>query len=150
MGWKIFSAVLMGLFFGLSGFTFHYAEGLSYLSNDPKACVNCHVMRDNFDSWQKGSHHAAATCNDCHVPHSLVSKLVTKLRNGYNHSKGFTFMDFPEPIRIKPANAMVLQKNCIGCHEKTVQDIAEHDETEEEESVLCVRCHTTVGHGGRK
>ena len=150
MGWKIFSAVLMGLFFGLSGFTFHYAEGLSYLSNDPKACVNCHVMRDNYDSWQKGSHHAAATCNDCHVPHSLVPKLVTKLRNGYNHSKGFTFMDFPEPIRIKPANAMVLQKNCIGCHEKTVQDIAEHDETEEEESVLCVRCHTTVGHGGRK
>jgi cytochrome c nitrite reductase small subunit len=149
MGKRILLAILAGVFFGLSGFTFHYAEGLSYLSNDPRACVNCHVMRDNYDSWQKGSHHAAATCNDCHVPHSLVPKLVTKLRNGYNHSKGFTFMDFPEPIRIKPANAMVLQKNCIGCHDKTVRDIAEHDETESE-SVLCVRCHTTVGHGGRK
>lgn len=146
---RVFFAILAGVFLGLSAFTFHYAEGLSYLSNDPKACVNCHVMRDNFDSWQKGSHHAAATCNDCHVPHSILPKLATKLRNGYNHSKGFTFMDFPEPIRIKPANAMVLQRNCIGCHEATVQDIAEHDETEEE-SVLCVRCHTTVGHGGRK
>ncbi len=149
MGSKIFLSALVGVFLGLSGFTFHYAEGLSYLSNDPKACVNCHVMRDNYDSWQKGSHHAAATCNDCHVPHSLIPKLATKIRNGYNHSKGFTFMDFREPIRIKPANAMVLQRNCIGCHEKTVQDIAEHDE-KEEESVLCVRCHTTVGHGGRK
>ena len=149
MGWKIFGSVLAGVFLGLSAFTFHYAEGLSYLSNDPKACTNCHVMRENFDSWQKGSHQAAATCNDCHVPHSLVPKMISKLRNGYNHSKGFTFMDFHEPIRIKPANAMVLQRNCIGCHEKTVQDIAEHDETEQE-SVLCVRCHTTVGHGGRK
>jgi cytochrome c nitrite reductase small subunit len=149
MGKRILLAILAGVFLGLSAFTFHYAEGLSYLSNDPRACVNCHVMRDNYDSWQKGSHHAAATCNDCHVPHSIIPKLVTKLRNGYNHSKGFTFMDFPEPIRIKPANAMVLQKNCIGCHDKTVQDIAEHDETESE-SVLCVRCHTTVGHGGRK
>jgi len=149
MRWRILISVLAGIFVGLSAFTFHYAEGLSYLSNDPKACVNCHVMRESYDSWQKGSHHAAATCNDCHVPHSILPKLVTKLRNGYNHSKGFTFMDFHEPIRIKPANAMVLQRNCIGCHEKTVQDIAEHNETENE-SVFCVRCHTTVGHGGRK
>ncbi len=149
MGWRIFGSALAGIFLGLSAFTFHYAEGLSYLSNDPKACVNCHVMRENYDSWQKGSHHVAATCNDCHVPHSLVPKLVSKLRNGYNHSKGFTFMDFHEPIRIKSVNAMVLQKNCIGCHGATVQDIAEHDETESQ-SVLCVRCHTTVGHGGRK
>ena len=149
MNWSLLIIALAGILLGLSAFTFRYAEGLSYLSNDPKACVNCHVMRDNYDSWQKGSHHAVATCNDCHVPPSFVPKLVTKIRNGYNHSKGFTFMDFHEPIRIKEANAMVLQKNCIGCHESVVHEIAELHETEEE-SVFCVRCHTTVGHGGRK
>jgi hypothetical protein len=32
--------------FGLGGYTFVYAEGGSYFSDDPRACVNCHVMRE--------------------------------------------------------------------------------------------------------
>ena len=56
-------AVPLGAFAGLSGFTAQYAEGLSYLSNDPRACANCHIMNEQYDSWRKGPHHAAATCN---------------------------------------------------------------------------------------
>ncbi len=29
-------------------FTFTYAEGFSCLSDDPRACANCHVMREVF------------------------------------------------------------------------------------------------------
>src|SRR5262249_39642603 len=61
-------AIALGVVLGLGGFTFRYAEGLSYFSTDPKACANCHIMRRQYDGWQKASHHGAATCADCHLP----------------------------------------------------------------------------------
>ena len=65
-------AAAFGLLAGAGGFTVWYAEGASYLSNDPRACVNCHIMREQYDGWQKATHHAVATCNDCHVPHDIL------------------------------------------------------------------------------
>ena len=97
----LFLSIGIGILFGLGGYTFYYAEGASYLSNDPKACVNCHIMRDQYDGWQKSSHHQVATCNDCHTPHALIPKYASKMENGFWHSYGFTFQNFPEPIRIK-------------------------------------------------
>ena len=38
-------ASLLGVLVGVGGFTGHYAEGLSYFSKDPAACMNCHIMR---------------------------------------------------------------------------------------------------------
>ena len=38
-------AVLLGVVVGLGTYTFVYAKGYSYLSNDPAACANCHVMQ---------------------------------------------------------------------------------------------------------
>ena len=32
-------------------FTFVYAKGLSYLTPDPRACLNCHVMYSQYDGW---------------------------------------------------------------------------------------------------
>jgi len=65
-----------GVLTGLGCFTFQYAQGLSYFSNDPNACANCQVMRDYLDSWQKSSHHGRAVCNDCHSPHEPLPKLA--------------------------------------------------------------------------
>src|ERR1041384_596647 len=87
----------VGVVLGLGGYTFWYGEGLSYFSNDPKNCANCHIMNDAYDSWQKASHHGAATCNDCHVPHDFFAKWFSKAQNGFWHSKGFTLQDFHEP-----------------------------------------------------
>jgi len=36
-------ACLLGIPTGVGAFTFVYAKGFSYLSTDPRACVNCHV-----------------------------------------------------------------------------------------------------------
>src|SRR5215510_3916814 len=94
-------AVALGILVGLGSFTFHYAEGLSYFSSDPKACANCHIMRQQYDGWQKASHHGVATCVDCHLPRSFFAKYLAKASNGWHHSKGFTLQDFEEPIRIK-------------------------------------------------
>lgn len=134
-----------GLCVGLGGYTFLYARGLSYLSNDPRACANCHVMQKHYDGWVKASHHAAATCNDCHTPHDLVGKYMTKAENGYHHSRAFTLQTFPEPIRIKPKNLRILEQNCVRCHETLVADIIPRDNARSEEPD-CVRCHADVGH----
>jgi cytochrome c nitrite reductase small subunit len=141
--------VLAGAALGTGAFTVRYAEGLSYLSNDPKACVNCHVMRDQYDGWQKASHHAVATCNDCHVPHEFVPKYLVKAENGFWHSKGFTLQDFPEPIRIRPVSSNILQANCVHCHHDLVNDILGHGATAGE-TTDCVRCHAAVGHGPQR
>jgi cytochrome c nitrite reductase small subunit len=136
----------VGTVLGLGLFTFWFAEGGSYFSSDPKACVNCHIMRDQFDSWQKASHHANATCVDCHLPHDLVGKYVAKAENGFWHSAGFTLQNFHEPIRIKPKNSQILHLNCIQCHQSLVNDLINHGAFEDG-SNSCVRCHASVGHG---
>jgi len=140
------TAVLAGLFVGAAGYTFYYAEGGSYLSNDPRACVNCHIMREQYDGWQKSSHHAVATCNDCHVPHDPVGKYLTKASNGYHHSRSFTLQDFHEPIRIRPTNLHVLNQNCVYCHAEFTSEIR-HAVSTASEPMNCVRCHESVGHG---
>jgi len=141
-------AIPIGIALGLGLFTFNYAEGLSYLSNDPKACVNCHIMNEQYEGWQKGSHHAVAGCNDCHVPHELVGKYVSKGLNGYHHSTAFTLQNFHEPIFITPRNAAALQANCIRCHGEFVHEIM--TATTQRDTVACVHCHREVGHGARR
>jgi cytochrome c nitrite reductase small subunit len=113
---KLLLHVSIGILLGSCGYTFYYAQGGSYLSNDPQACVNCHIMRSQYDGWEKASHHGFATCNDCHIPHDFFNKWLTKAENGYHHSVAFTFWNFHEPIHIKPGNAGVLNANCLFCH----------------------------------
>lgn len=133
-----------GVLFGLGAATFEYAEGLSYMSTDPAACANCHIMLPQYDSWQKASHKKAATCADCHLPDSFPEKYIAKSENGWNHSKAFTLQNFEEPITIKPENSAILQANCLRCHREFV-----HGQTSiyAEGAPRCARCHGTVGHG---
>lgn len=144
--WTLLLCAIVGPVLGMGLYTFWYAQGASYFSSDPKACVNCHIMRDEFDSWQKASHHAHAKCIDCHLPHDFVGKYVAKAENGYHHSKAFTLQDFPEPIRIKPKNSRILQANCVQCHQDLVGDLVDHGSFDDG-SNNCVRCHVSVGHG---
>jgi cytochrome c nitrite reductase small subunit len=144
--WLWWLPIALGMLAGVGAYTFNYAEGLSYFSSDPKACVNCHIMRRQYDSWQKSSHHAVAVCVDCHLPVALPAKLMTKASNGYHHSKGFTLQDFDEPIRIKPGNAAVLQENCLRCHRDMVAELVRGARTDKD-AVQCVHCHFGVGHG---
>ena len=62
--WLAGLALMLGVLVGLGAFTFVYAEGFSYFSNDPNACMNCHIMREQFDGWSHSSHKAEATCTD--------------------------------------------------------------------------------------
>lgn len=137
-------ALLFGGVFGLGAFTVSYAEGTAYLSDDPAACRNCHVMNDTYDAWSRGSHRDVATCNDCHTPHdSLLTKYAIKALNGWNHSVAFTLQSYHEPLRITAINRSVALHGCTYCHEAFVSRIDHRGQPEPED---CIRCHATVGH----
>lgn len=142
--------LLVGAVIGLGGFTFGYAKGYSYLSNDPAVCGNCHIMDEHLAAWGKSSHKSVATCNDCHTPHDLVGKYTVKARNGFWHSFYFTTGDFPDPLRITEPNHQVTEEACRYCHDAVTAAIdaggpspAAHEGSEE---FSCIRCHRYVGH----
>jgi cytochrome c nitrite reductase small subunit len=139
-------AALLGILAGIGGFTFLYAEGLSYMSDDPKVCVNCHIMQPQFDSWQKASHHTVATCVDCHLPHGFVGKYFSKAENGYHHSVAFTFQNFHEPILLKDKSRRILEGNCLECHGGLVHEQVARA-VDDAGTLRCTTCHRSVGHG---
>ena len=139
-------AIMIGVLAGMGSYTFKYAEGLSYFSKSPEACMNCHIMEPQFDSWQKSSHHTVATCVDCHLPHTFFKKYLAKAENGYNHSKAFTLQNFHEPIQINRKNSRILQQNCLECHGDFVHELLRRS-TNEIGAVSCIHCHRSVGHG---
>ena len=144
--WWVIAAMAVGVLTGLGGYTLFYAEGLSYLSTDPRACANCHIMQPQLDSWQKSSHKNVAVCASCHLPQDFVAKYIAKAENGYHHSMGFTLQNFHEPIMIKTKNAQILQDNCLSCHGDLVNEMV-MGATRDPNAVRCVHCHADVGHG---
>lgn len=139
----ILLGALVGVVVGLGLYTFVYAKGYAYLSNDPAACTNCHVMQDYYEGWEKSSHRAVAACNDCHTPHNLFGKYATKATNGFFHSFAFTSGRFPDVIQIKARNNRVTEDTCRSCHaELTTSIVGPHSAKD----ISCVRCHFNVGH----
>ena len=83
--------------------TFVYAKGYSYLSTDPRTCLNCHIMspqsRPGFKRAVIATPRSAwtATCRP-----AAWRKWVAKADQGFRHSRlAFTLQNFKEPIEIK-------------------------------------------------
>ena len=146
--------VTVGLSIGLGGYTFVYAKGASYLTTDPRACTNCHVMNEQYEGWVKSSHRDVATCADCHMPHEFIGKWTSKALNGFNQSLAFTTGNFPEPIRIGERNRRVTEGTCRSCHASIVAEIDSHaprlagssPAADARDTLSCLRCHASVGH----
>jgi cytochrome c nitrite reductase small subunit len=141
----VVGAVVAGALAGIGGYTFVYAKGYSYLQNDPAACANCHVMREQLDGWTKSSHRSVAVCNDCHTPHDILGKYATKVRNGFWHSFYFTSGTFHEPIHILPRDRQITENACRRCHGDIVESMGTPAHAGAD-SLSCIRCHSSVGH----
>ena len=150
--WRFVVLILLGIFVGLVLFTLHVGRATSYLSDDPSACVNCHVMAPQFATWQNSSHGRFTVCNDCHVPqNNIFEKYFFKASDGLRHSYMFTFRLEPQVIRIHEAGRNAVQKNCIGVIQSksihisiraiTAQSIQEYGEG------YCWDCHRETPHG---
>ena len=140
----ILIGVLSGIVIGIGCYTFIYAKGYSYLTDDPSACANCHVMNQQYSGWIKSSHRSVAKCNDCHTPAGFIGKYTTKASNGFWHSFYFTTGWFPDNIQITDRNIDVAEQACQKCHQDIVEAIdgphAQGDKTP------CIACHKSVGH----
>jgi cytochrome c nitrite reductase small subunit len=134
----IIVGITIGALAGVGGYTFVYAKGYSYLTNDPAACANCHMMSGYYAAWQRGPHRSVAVCNDCHTPHALTGKYLTKASNGFRHSFYFTSGRYPDNPEITARNRKVIEAACRRCHAGIVQAM--------DSRMSCVRCHADVGH----
>ena len=143
--WVLGGSLALGVPLGVGVFTFGYAEGFSYLSTDPRACVNCHVMNDTYDAWSKGSHHHVARCVDCHLPHAGLAKWLAKADQGFRHSSAFTLQNFEEPIRSTPGSRRIVLDNCLRCHGDVVAAV-HTAATPFGEPLDCLHCHQGAGH----
>jgi len=134
----------VGLAVGIGGFTFVYAKGAAYLTDNPEACANCHVMREQLDGWMRSSHRAVARCNDCHTPKNFFARYWIKSLNGARHSWAFTTGRFHEPIEIKSGNRAVTESRCRDCHREITAALNAHQGRGA--ALGCIRCHGSVGH----
>lgn len=146
LGYGILLGLTLGGLLGVGTFTFIYARGASYLTNDPAACANCHVMQEQYTGWLNASHRAVAVCNDCHTPRDVIGKYTTKALNGFWHSFYFTTGTFHEPIRINARNMRVTEQTCRDCHAPIVATIDPQPSHATSGALSCVSCHRNVGH----
>ncbi len=151
---KILGIIVAGIFCGLVVYLGYASNAASYLSDDPKTCVNCHIMGPYYATWQHSSHARNATCNDCHVPHdSFFKKWFFKGKDGLRHASVFALRREPQVIQAIDASAEVIMDNCIRCHTQLNQEfvktgrIAFSDVTCNN-GKACWDCHREVPHGG--
>lgn len=143
---KVVLFVIMGLITGLFVFIIYISKAHSYLSDNPKACINCHIMAPQYATWMHSSHREAADCNDCHVPHqTFVHHYLFKAMDGAKHSYVYTFRLEPQTISMHSMGRKVVQDNCIRCHETTLMKTVMGQS--EISRRPCWDCHRYTPHG---
>lgn len=150
--WRFPVAIASAIFIGLSLFVIYISNATSYLSDEPEACINCHVMTSEYVSWQNGSHGKVTICNDCHVPHdNFIRKYYFKANDGLRHSFMFTFRLEPQVIQMKEAGKNVVQENCKRCHSHLLTMVTSDNiyggNYKHGEGKLCWECHRETPHG---
>lgn len=145
--------VIGGIAAGLGAYTVYASRAWSYLSDDPAACVNCHIMGSYYKAWDRSSHAVWATCNDCHVPQDNVfSKYAFKAKDGLYHAAVFTARAEPQVIRPREASSAIIMQNCIRCHTQLNTEFVDtgmisYADVLEGKGKACWDCHTEVPHG---
>jgi cytochrome c nitrite reductase small subunit len=150
--WKFPVIFITGVIIGLIIYIFQISKASSYLSDDPKTCVNCHIMAPQYSTWSHSAHREVATCNDCHVPHNNVfNKYFFKAKDGMRHATIFTLRAEPQVIFIKEAGKNVVQMNCIRCHNSMITGpnniVKNKDFVCTIAERKCWECHRETPHG---
>ncbi len=141
--WQMATYASVGMVIGLVVVSAQIANALSYLSDAPETCINCHVMTDAYANWKRGSHGLVAVCVDCHVPQSnIVAKVAFKSMDGMKHSYAFLMRKEPQVLRLSKMAAPVVQANCLRCHDNQLAMVRLAGVEERK----CWDCHSNI-HG---
>ncbi|NKQ41271.1 MAG: cytochrome c nitrite reductase small subunit [Sulfurovum sp.] len=134
----------------------YISKAWSYLSKDPKACINCHVMNTQYATWQHSAHgNAGITCVECHLPtDGFVKKYTAKAIDGWNHTVAFTMNTYKHAIEMSDDGARRVQENCISCHASITSTLVNNadnyhnfDQPYVENGRKCWDCHKGTPHG---
>ncbi len=150
--WRAPVMVLAGAFTGVAVYAAIVSNFTSYIFDSPATCVNCHVMAPHYATWFHSAHREHATCTDCHVPQdNLFRHYYYKAKDGSRHVAIFTLRREPDVIMMHEAGRMVVQENCIRCHDFTNERVSAYHVTAKSaragEGKLCFECHRDVPHG---
>ncbi len=150
--WRLPVVIILGVFVGLFMYSFYLSKAHSYLSDDSKTCVNCHIMAPQYATWSHSAHREVTNCNDCHVPHNtILNKYYFKAKDGLRHATIFTLRKEPQVIYIHNQGKVVVQNNCIRCHKEIITDLKmltitfEYHQYRMERK--CWECHRETPHG---
>lgn len=144
--------VVGGVIAGLGAYIVYVSRVHSYASDDPSACINCHIMTPYYQSWMHSSHGIQATCNDCHVPQdNAFNKYYFKAVDGLYHSAVFTLGTEPQVIRPREASSNVIMDNCIRCHTQLNTEFVntgmiDYTQAQAGEGKACWDCHRNIPH----
>ncbi len=103
-------------------------------------CSSCHVMGPEAVT-HKMSTHANLTCNECHAPEPLLSKLPFKAKEGFRDVYVNMLGTIPEPLLAGRETREVVNTRCRECHALTNINVASM-----ESKPYCTDCHRGVAH----
>ncbi|MDX9773573.1 MAG: hypothetical protein RBT02_09190 [Bacteroidales bacterium] len=61
--WRIPVIMIPEAFAGLALYLLRISNATSYLSDDPRVCINCQIMTPQFTSWSRNVHRSITNCN---------------------------------------------------------------------------------------
>ena len=138
-------SALVGLTVGLGLYTFVYARGYAYLTNNPQACANCHVMHGILRCLdQVAPPRGSGLQRLSHAPTISPASTLTKIENGFFHSLAFTSGRFPDNIFIRSRDERVTE-----IHLPQLPRTNHHRHrrpASASNTISCIRCHFDVGH----
>lgn len=152
--WRVLAIIITGVIVGGGALTLYMLRADTYLTDDPAACVNCHIMGPYYATWFHSSHSRNATCNDCHVPHeNAVKKWVFKGMDGMRHVAVFLTHGEKDVVRANGESSEVIMNNCIRCHTQLNTEFVstgriDYMMSQVGEGKACWDCHRDVPHGG--
>ena len=151
---KVLLLVLCGAVVGAGAYFCYLLRVHTYMGDDSKACINCHIMTPYYSTWMHSSHGRDATCNDCHVPHQNVAKkYLFKGTDGMKHVAYFVTHSERQAIMAEEGSKEVIMDNCIRCHKQLNQEFVktgriDYMMAKRGEGKACWDCHRNVPHGG--
>ena len=82
------------------------------LTNDPRFCASCHIIKPSYDTWVISTH-KEVTCVACHVRPTFEGFMEDKVIKGM-HDVWVTFVGTPK--KPEDLKATVHSELCLSCH----------------------------------
>jgi predicted CXXCH cytochrome family protein len=131
--------VIIGLLIGLvvMGAGFASLHLYDYTENEPKFCLNCHLMQDAFHSWET-SKHKGINCHTCHHA-TLYEKNMMFVK---------TIVERPAEVSERAHDKTIVPSTmCATCHLKGDAKITKVSRSKGhslhwfKENIECTSCH---------